>query len=196
SRAREPDAVVSNETILNTSPFLINALINDSTMVPALVDNGCLCSGIIDDAFASKLKLPRTSISPRGLETAEDSPKKQVVDSITKISLDLDGYVTPNLWLYIVPNSRHRLILGKKWLEDEDAVIHAKDERLELRKTGGSIYNTKRWSQEFESMNLPEVAPVSVIKSMTLSIPVCKASLEDISKALRVKPKLTTEEAR
>ncbi|KAI0993512.1 hypothetical protein K3495_g14672 [Podosphaera aphanis] len=129
---------------MNTSPFLVNALINNSTMVQALVDNGCLYSGIIDDAFASKLQLPRYPISPRPLETAEKSSEKLIVNSITYVSLDLDGYVTPKLWLYVAPNSTHQLILGKKWLEDEDAVIHVKDERLELRRKGGEIFNTRR----------------------------------------------------
>lgn len=58
---------------MTTSPFLVIALINDTLMVQALVDNGCLCSSIIDDALSSKLNLLRISISPRKLETAENS---------------------------------------------------------------------------------------------------------------------------
>ena len=61
-------------------------------MLQALVDNGCLCSGIINADVADKLKLPRISILPRRLQTAEKSTEnKPVVDSITYISLDLDG---------------------------------------------------------------------------------------------------------
>ncbi|KAI0992903.1 hypothetical protein K3495_g15281, partial [Podosphaera aphanis] len=126
----------------------------------------------------------------------EKSSEKPVVNSITYVSLDLDGYITPKLWLYVVPNSTHRLILGKKWLEDEDAIIHAKEERLELRKKGGCIFNTKRWTEEFETGVLPEITSVNVVASMTSSVPICRASLEDISKALRIKPQLTTDEAR
>ena len=67
-------------------------MLNDVIFVQALVDNGCLCSGIIDDALATKLQLPRISITPRRLETAEDSSKdKPIIDSITFVSLDLDG---------------------------------------------------------------------------------------------------------
>ncbi len=104
----EVAVVGSPESGMNTTPFLVNALVNDATMIQALVDNGCLCSGIIDDALASELKLPRIPITPRPLETvAESNDKEVLVSFITFISLDLDGYVTPKLKLYVIPNSNH-----------------------------------------------------------------------------------------
>ena len=42
----------------------------------------------------------------------------------------------------------------------------------------------------------PREGSLDVITSMIKTIPVCKASLEDINKVLRVKPSLTMEEAR
>lgn len=179
-----------------TEPFLVNALINGATMVQALVDNGCLCSGIIDDELTSKLMLPRFSISPRTLETAEElSNNKPVIYNITHLSLDLDGYVTPKLWLYVVPKSTHKMILGKKWLEDQDAVIHTIEQRLDLRRHGGQVFGVKRWRQKLRNVARPRLASVAVMTSMIKSIPVCKASLDDINKALRVKPKLSLNDA-
>ncbi|KAI0991894.1 hypothetical protein K3495_g16293, partial [Podosphaera aphanis] len=140
-RSLEVAAVGGPDSGMNTTPFIVNALVNDATMVQALVDSGCLCSGIIDDKLATELKLPRIPIAPRPLETvAESNDEKITVSFITFISLDLDGYVTPKLRLYVIPNSNHPMILGKKWLEDQDAVIHAKEQRLDLRKSGGTVY--------------------------------------------------------
>lgn len=187
--------MVSREQNMNTSPFLVNALINDLTMVQALVDNGCLCSGIIDDKLASQLKLPRIPIAPRSLETAEIATvDKPIVKDITYISLDLDGIVTPKLWLYIVPNSAHQMILGKKWLEEQDAVIHAKEQRLNLQKSGKSIFSVKRWRNELRNIARPRLASADDIASLMKAVPVCRASLEDINKALREKPQLTIDE--
>lgn len=180
---------------MNTTPFLVNALVNDITMVQALVDNGCLCSGIIDDALTTQLKLPRFPISPKVLQTAENSSKnKTLVNHITCISLDLDGHVTPKLWLYVVPGSTHKMILGKKWLEDQDAVIHAREQLLELRKGNHNVYSIKRWRQELRNVSRPKIASVKVINEIVKTIPVCRASLEDINKALRIKPGLTIDE--
>ncbi|KAI0994661.1 hypothetical protein K3495_g13520, partial [Podosphaera aphanis] len=181
---------------MNTSPFLVNALLNDIKMVQALVDNGCLCFGIIDDELTTRLQLPRIPISPRPLETVEGTSEKPTVEAITYISLDLDGYVTPKLWLYIVPHSTYQLILGKKWLEDQDAIIHSKDQRLELRKLGGSVCSVERWRQNLRNVARPRYAVPKDMASMVKTIPVCRASLEDISKALRGKANLSVQQAR
>ena len=182
---------------MNTNPFLVNALINDTTMLQALVDNGCLCSGIIDDKLAERLQLPRIPISPRTLQTAEKSTEnKPVVNYITHIALDLDGYLTPKLWLYVVPYSTHQLILGKKWLEDQDGVIHSKDQLLELRKGGILIHSARIWRQKLRKTANPKLTTPSEMALIMKETPVFKASIEDINKALRSKPNLTLEEAR
>lgn len=87
------------------------------------------------------------------------------------------------------------MILGKKWLEDQDAIIHSKDQRLELRKSQCMIYSVKRWRKELRNVARPKVASVNEIKTIIKSIPICKASLEDISKALQIKPDTTLEDA-
>ena len=201
SRARELQAshVEGSKDIdsMNTNPFLVNALLNDSIMVQALVDNGCLCFGIIDESLVSQMDLPRISIPPRALKTAENATKnKPVIDSITYVTMDLDGWLTPKLWLYVVPKSTHPMILGKKWLEDQDALIHAKDQKLELKKNGAWILSVNRWENDLSSIVKPQHTSVNTIASMANEVPVCRASIEDISKALRGKPRLSIEEAR
>ena len=166
-------------------------------MLQALVDNGCLCSGIINADVSNKLKLPRIPIIPRKLQTAEMSTESKLeVDSITHITLDLDGHVTQKLWLYIVPHSTHDLILGKKWLEDQDAIIHSKEQKLELRKGGRFIYSARVWRQRLRNIPRPRVTPATVMASIIKEVPICKISLEDINKALRSKPRLTLQEVR
>ena len=165
-------------------------------MLQALIDNGCLCSGIIDDELVERLKLPRIPISPRTLQTAEKSTEnKPIINCITHLALDLDGHLMPKLWLYIVPCSTHQLILGKKWLEDQDGVIHSKDQLLELRKGGISIHSAKVWRQKLRKTANPKLTTASDMAVMMKEIPICRTSIEDINKALRSKPKLTLKEA-
>ena len=167
-------------------------MINDTTMVQALVDNGCLCTGVINDTLATEMNLPRIRIIPRPLQTADKSnTKRPMIESITNISLDLDGLVMHKIWLYIVPNCTHEMILGKKWLEDQDAVVHSKDQRLELRKQKFSINSVRRWRQNLRNVARPKYTTAEAMAFMVDTVPVFKASLEDISKALRDKPKLS-----
>lgn len=65
-------AAVEKDLNLNTSLFLDNALINDILMVQALVDNGCLCFGIINDKLV-EMQLSRILMALRFLQTAEES---------------------------------------------------------------------------------------------------------------------------
>ena len=87
------------------------------------------------------------------------------------------------------------MILGKKWLEDQDAVIHSKEQRLELRKSGGSVYSARRWRHNLKGIKEPECSPVEALSFMEKEVPVFKASLDDINKALRTKPCLKISEA-
>lgn len=87
---------------MNTGPFLVNALLDDITMVQALADGGVICSGMIDRSVAQSMGLPIIRISPRGIETTEVSPKgNTMVDSITYVSLVVDGLVPTKLWLCV-----------------------------------------------------------------------------------------------
>ncbi|KAI0990723.1 hypothetical protein K3495_g17464, partial [Podosphaera aphanis] len=88
------------------------------------------------------------------------------------------------------------MILGKKWLEDQDALIHSKEQRLELRKQNGSVYSVKQWRQSFRGVVSPKNSSAKEMASLIGNVQVCKATIEDIRKALRGKPKLTLEEAR
>lgn len=74
--------------------------------------------------------------------------------------------------------------------------MHIKEQRLYLRKNKGQVYSVKRWRKEFRQVARPRIATAEVMTSVIKSVPVCKASLEDINKALRAKPTLTLEDAR
>ena len=87
------------------------------------------------------------------------------------------------------------MILGKKWLEDQDAVIHSKEQRLELRKCGGSICSVDRWRQDLRNVAQPKNVAIKTMATMVETVPVCKASIEDINKALRGKACLSLEQA-
>ena len=100
------------------------------------------------------------------------------------------------IWLYIVPKCTHEIILGKNWLEDQDAVVHSKDQRLELRKQKFSINSVRRWRQNLRNVARPKYTTAEAMAFMVDTVPVFKASLEDVSKALRDKPKLSVEQAK
>ncbi|KAI0992534.1 hypothetical protein K3495_g15651, partial [Podosphaera aphanis] len=182
---------------MTSAPFLVNALVNDEIMFQALVDNGCLCSGVINENIARKLKLRRVPVPPRPLETVEDATSdKPIIRYVAFVSIDLDGYLTKNLPLYVVPRCIHPIILGKKWLEIQDAVIHAREGMLHLRKLGGYVYSVERWKKDLKRIPEPEITTLNTMTEALKTVPICKATIDDINKALRTRPGLTEDEAR
>lgn len=101
-----------------------------------------------------------------------------------------------NSWLYIVPSSTHKKILGKKWLEDQDAIIHSKGQKLELRKHNMTICIVRRWRQDLRNVTRSRYASAKTLVSWSKQVPICKVTIEDINKAPRDKPNLSIEEVR
>lgn len=73
--------------------------------------------------------------------------------------------------------------------------MHTKEQRLDLRRGKKIIYIVNRWGQKLSNVARPRIMSPEGMKSMAKTISVCKASLDDINKALRVKPKLSLKEA-
>ena len=81
-------------------------------------------------------------------------------------------------------------------MEDQEAIINSKEQILELCKNGTSIYSAKIWRQKLRATANPRVATVSEMTTIMEEVPVYKASIEDISKALRSKPSIKLQDAR
>ncbi|KHJ30128.1 hypothetical protein EV44_g3196 [Erysiphe necator] len=83
----------------------------------------------------------------------------------------------------------------KKWLGDQDAVIHSKEQRLDLRKKGISISSVQKWRNDLRHVPRPKNTTAKDMAALLKTVPVCEATIEDISKSLRDKPKLSAEQA-
>ncbi|KAI0997087.1 hypothetical protein K3495_g11099 [Podosphaera aphanis] len=70
--------------------------------------------------------------------------------------------------------------VGKRWLEDQDAAMIAKDQCLQLRKLGGLVQSSKRLRGKMEHVKRPEEISVKELDFMLGTVPICKASIEDI----------------
>ena len=75
-------------------------------------------------------------------------------------------------------------------------MIHSREQRLELRRQGVSICSVERWRQDLRNIARPRNVPVQTMATMVGTVPVCKATLEDISKTLRGKSRLSVKQAR
>ncbi|KAM4058581.1 hypothetical protein HRG_006460 [Hirsutella rhossiliensis] len=100
---------------MDGEPFIADVRVNGTDFVPSLVDYGCLCYG-----------------APRILENAAGDGKEVKIDKITYVSIDLDGHQQHRVFMYVIDDLNWDMILGKRWMEDQDVHIHAKEGYLEI----------------------------------------------------------------
>lgn len=197
---------------MDTTPFLIDVLVNGSFFTEAFVDSGCLCFSAFCDKFARKHKLPRIPIDPRVLKLADndETGQKKMITHLTFIEMDVDGR-KERIYGYIIENLRYKMILGKPWMEQNDVLYHSADRKLTFGDSPGLEVKEKGWEHEagplqarIAGMELESAGLMSGAYFMALAkrhrnnpeAVIGAATIHDITKALEVKSKLTIEETR
>ncbi|KAM4058356.1 reverse transcriptase (RNA-dependent DNA polymerase) [Hirsutella rhossiliensis] len=148
---------------MDGEPFIADVRVNGTDFVPSLVDYGCLCYG-------AEVK----------------------IDKITYVSIDLDGHQQHRVFMYVIDDLNWDMILGKRWMEDQDVHIHAKEGYLEIGSNGVQVRDRRRYQ--------PPQLDVSNVMAATFlaearrdkrkgGIGVHSVTMADIDKALRPKPK-------
>ncbi|XP_044723724.1 reverse transcriptase (RNA-dependent DNA polymerase) domain-containing protein [Hirsutella rhossiliensis] len=109
----------------------VNFGINREYFITAFVDCGCLCYGTISERLARKLHLPRIPIKPRTLEQVNTfSP--EAICAVTYFDFDIDGYQKKRAFFYVVRDQTDPVILGKKWLNQEDVTLRLSQNLLHI----------------------------------------------------------------
>ena len=118
-----PAASEINEAInrLNSSPFLIDVLVNSTCYSTALFDTGCLPYAVFDLSFANQTHLPRLSVRHRSLKLAKEGPTIPITE-MTYVTLDINGRAE-RVFGYVVDNLQYNIILGKGWAERNNVTV-------------------------------------------------------------------------
>ncbi|XP_044717377.1 reverse transcriptase (RNA-dependent DNA polymerase) domain-containing protein [Hirsutella rhossiliensis] len=177
---------------MDGEPFIADVRVNGTDFVPSLVDYGCLCYGAVSKRTFHSLQLPHIRVQPRILENAAGDGKEVKIDKITYVSIDLDGHQQHRVFMYVIDDLNWDMILGKRWMEDQDVHIHAKEGYLEIGSNGVQVRDRRRYQ--------PPQLDVSNVMAATFlaearrdkrkgGIGVHSVTMADIDKALRPKPK-------
>ncbi|KAM4060442.1 reverse transcriptase (RNA-dependent DNA polymerase) [Hirsutella rhossiliensis] len=122
-RAKAEAEWATQKDEMDCEGLYVNFGINREYFTTAFVDCGCLCYGTISERLARKLHLPRIPIKPRALEQVNTfSP--EAICAVTYFDFDIDGYQKKRAFFYVVRDQTDPVILGKKWLNQEDNLLH------------------------------------------------------------------------
>ncbi|XP_044716934.1 reverse transcriptase (RNA-dependent DNA polymerase) domain-containing protein [Hirsutella rhossiliensis] len=141
---------------MDGEPFIADVRVNGTDFVPSLVDYGCLCYGAVSKRTFHSLQLPHIRVQPRILENAAGDGKEVKIDKITYVSIDLDGHQQHRVFMYVIDDLNWDMILGKRWMEDQDVHIHAKEGYLEIGSNGVQYH---KWSRAFSQQLADQLPP-------------------------------------
>src|SRR5579871_2735205 len=169
-----------------------------SQFTTSLIDHGCSCYATVNPATVQRHKLPTFSISPRPIDSFLDN-EPRTITQVAYGPMDIGGHQQDRVFAYVVPGQTDNLILGKRWMEDQDVVLSARKGYLTIKSTGIRIRNDNL-------RNDAKVTYAQVCSSVFVGLArrarkqpdsgtkVFAASLKDIEKALMVKKRTDPRE--
>jgi hypothetical protein len=191
---------------MDSTPFLIDTLMNSTCYVDAFMDNGCLSYSAFSKNLVRQKKLPRIPVDPRELKLAKDDDRKWSINEVTFADLDFDGR-KERVWGYIIKDLAYDLILGKPWMEHNDVVYLARKRAIRFgNKKNGLVVREKGWHENHAPHQLKArianirdarmvmgclfAAEVKNARKDRTITQVFAVTMADINKALEVKAKL------
>jgi hypothetical protein len=178
---------------MDGEPFLVSTLVNRNCFATTLVDTGCLSYGLIDSRFATRHKLERIDISPRGI-TGFDAPSDSQISEVAVISMDIDGHSEEQVFLYVVPKlASYDMILGMPWVRKQDVRINGPRSEGMIMSTGTIVRNVAKPRKARSEGAAVAVSALSFGRltrgKRRTKVEVFAASMADINKALMNKVK-------
>ena len=182
--------------------FHTTAILNDVTPITALIDNGSQSYAIVNKRLADRLRLPLVETEPRQITGVLEGPSQEI-NRATYFSLDIGGFKTHRAFAYVLEGQSEDLIIGRPWLKHNDAVIDEKHATI----TFGN-YDVEVLSNEHLVKDATKSFPLKISQILAStyaglaqrqrrnqgSLQLFAASLADIEKALKPKPKITRAE--
>jgi hypothetical protein len=163
-----------------------------SQFISSLIDNGCSCYATVSPAMVRRHKLPTLTISPRPVSGLFQG-KRQTITQVAYGPMDIGGHQQHRVFAYVVPNQSENLILGQKWMEDQDVKLSPRKGYLTIKSTGIRIWNSnaKEGKAKIEYAQVCSSVFVGLVhrarKRPDAGIEIFALSLKDIEKSLAVK---------
>lgn len=195
---------------MDTTPLILDCMINSSFYQEAFVDSGCLCFSAFSERLVRYRRLPRISLpEPKQLKLAKEDEVKREITHLTVADVDIDGR-KQQVWGYVIKDLAYDLILGKPWMEHNDIVYMAQKRAIRFgSKKKGLVVREKGWYEgRAPKVILDRVAHVQaatmVVGGVFTSLAkrarkikgagVYAITIREIDKALEEKPKLTAKQ--
>lgn len=188
---------------METSLFRTTVIVNECHPVKALIDDGCSGYATINGNLSRKLKLPQVPITPRSVSGVLDK-MSSFITNVVAFNMDVGGLKTEKAWAYVVERQQEDLIIGRPWLLHHQAILNPAKSRISFTFSDVTIRSDDNLLADPKSaantMKITQVTASTFAglakrsKKASSEVELFAATLADIEKALRVKPRLSLDE--
>lgn len=193
---------------MQSTPFLIDCLLNNSFYVKPLIDTGCLCYSVIDENLVHTHNLETHAISDPSLRLADGKYSK--ISKIACLYLEIDGH-HEKLWGYVMPQLAYPIILSKTWMEKNNVVYISRRRCIRFGTRGNGMTGRENGWYENKSPKSVQEQIAHVLskqcgliseaefntilnKELSKDFQVAAVSVNDVTRALQSKPSVIREE--
>jgi len=189
-------------TQFNSCAFTVSTIVNDVSVAYTMIDNGCLCYGMVSPKYANKHQLERFTTTERAVSGV--GGKAGTVSEVARLNIDINGH-KETIWLYVFDtHTDYDLILGRPWMNKNDVTIATKKNTMYIHVSRTRVKSTEGRSPHNRhdiglvlldapafSMHIRQAAsPENKKKPEGERTHVFTATMADIDKALRGKTRI------
>lgn len=176
---------------MDTTPFVVHALLDYTAEARTLIDSGCLSYGVVSKKFVKRNKLLTMDIEPRPIKGV--TGEVEFITQVVRTRMDIDSHTEEGAYFYVIPDHLgYDLILGKPWLVRHDGRLEPKRGRLYLQSTGSRLVDREK--RPLSRMDVGQISGTVMQgyirrqrRTKAKDIEVFAATLHDIQKALAPK---------
>ncbi len=103
---------------------MVDTRINRGHRARALVDSGCDCYAVIDEALVKRLRIPFVDSKPRKIGGFSEAATEVVSPGVVAFMIETGGY-DERIFAYVIPGLGQDLFLGLPWMEKNKVVYDA-----------------------------------------------------------------------
>jgi transposase InsO family protein len=164
----------------------------------AFIDTGCLTYGLISDRFARNARVTRINL-PHPVQLEGVNGKAGKITQIAKFAIDIDGHKR-DFTSYVVRDLLgYDIFLGLPFLEEQNVEIRTKSKCLYFRDLDLIVRTEQGRKKTSPHQYVSAATFVAAVRrnrrqGIQDDIECFTASLKDIEKALRIKPKIVVRD--
>ncbi|OAQ57979.1 Pol [Purpureocillium lilacinum] len=109
---------------MRSNSVLVDTRINRGHRARALVDSGCDCYAVIDEALVKRLRIPFVDSKLRKIGGFSEAATEVVSPGVVAFMIETGGY-DERIFAYVIPGLGQDLFLGLPWMEKNKVVYDA-----------------------------------------------------------------------